>query len=128
MPATARHLRPAMDHHKLDSIDLRILSELQANGRITNVELSRRAKIPAPACLWRIRALEKAGYIKGYPPWNTISSTPLTFAFFPNFRPMAESPMSNYRAARRFLRPLVYGAYALWRRQATSRATPHGTP
>ena len=55
-----------MEHHKLDSIDLRILSELQANGRITNVELSRRAKITAPPCLRRMRALEKAGYIRGY--------------------------------------------------------------
>jgi DNA-binding Lrp family transcriptional regulator len=51
---------------KLDAIDLRILSELQADGRITNVELSRRAKITAPPCLRRIRALEKAGYIRGY--------------------------------------------------------------
>jgi DNA-binding Lrp family transcriptional regulator len=58
--------RPAMEQHKLDSIDLRILSELQANGRITNVELSRRAKITAPPCLRRMRALEKAGYIRGY--------------------------------------------------------------
>ena len=55
-----------MERHKLDSIDLRILSELQDNGRITNVELSRRAKITAPPCLRRMRALEKAGYIKGY--------------------------------------------------------------
>ena len=55
-----------MEHHKLDAIDLRILSELQANGRITNVELSRRAKITAPPCLRRMRALEKAGYIRGY--------------------------------------------------------------
>jgi DNA-binding Lrp family transcriptional regulator len=55
-----------MERHKLDSIDLRILYELQADGRITNVELSRRAKITAPPCLRRMRALEKAGYIKGY--------------------------------------------------------------
>jgi DNA-binding Lrp family transcriptional regulator len=55
-----------MEHHKLDSIDMRILSELQDNGRITNVELSRRAKITAPPCLRRIRALEKTGFIKGY--------------------------------------------------------------
>ncbi|MGZ5939220.1 MAG: Lrp/AsnC family transcriptional regulator, partial [Rhizomicrobium sp.] len=50
-----------MEHHKLDSIDLRILAELQANGRITNVELSRRAKITAPPCLRRMRALDKSG-------------------------------------------------------------------
>lgn len=55
-----------MEHEKLDNIDLRILSELQANGRITNVELSRRAKITAPPCLRRMRALEKAGYVRGY--------------------------------------------------------------
>lgn len=55
-----------MDRHKPDAIDLRILSELQAEGRITNVELSRRAKITAPPCLRRVRALEKAGYIRGY--------------------------------------------------------------
>jgi len=55
-----------LDTRKLDAIDLRILSELQADGRITNVELSRRARITAPPCLRRIRALEKAGFIKGY--------------------------------------------------------------
>jgi DNA-binding Lrp family transcriptional regulator len=58
--------RNAVDTRKLDAIDLRILAELQANGRITNVELSRRARITAPPCLRRIRALEKAGFIKGY--------------------------------------------------------------
>ena len=42
-----------VDTRKLDAIDLRILSELQADGRITNVELSRRAKITAPPCLRR---------------------------------------------------------------------------
>src|ERR1700742_2282474 len=56
----------AVDTRKLDAIDMRILAELQANGRITNVELSRRARITAPPCLRRIRALEKAGFIKGY--------------------------------------------------------------
>jgi DNA-binding Lrp family transcriptional regulator len=55
-----------LDIRKLDSIDRRILSELQADGRVTNVELSRRAGITAPPCLRRIRALEKAGYIRGY--------------------------------------------------------------
>ena len=50
----------------LDEIDLKILSEIQADGRITNVELARRAGISAPPCLRRVRALEKAGYIRGY--------------------------------------------------------------
>jgi DNA-binding Lrp family transcriptional regulator len=51
---------------RLDAIDLRILSELQADGRMTNVELSRRVGISAPPCLRRVRALEEAGYIRGY--------------------------------------------------------------
>jgi DNA-binding Lrp family transcriptional regulator len=55
-----------LETRKLDAIDLRILAELQADGRITNVELSHRAKITAPPCLRRMRALEKAGYIQGY--------------------------------------------------------------
>lgn len=55
-----------MENRKLDAIDLRILKELQADGRITNVELSRRARITAPPCLRRMRALEKAGFIEGY--------------------------------------------------------------
>ncbi len=51
---------------RLDAIDLKILTELQDDGRITNVELARRVGISAPPCLRRVRALEEAGYIKGY--------------------------------------------------------------
>lgn len=55
-----------MQRVKLDRIDRRILADLQADGRMTNVELARRAGISAPPCLRRVRALEEAGYIKGY--------------------------------------------------------------
>ena len=55
-----------MQRVKLDRIDRRILKDLQAEGRITNVELSKRAGISAPPCLRRVRALEDAGYILGY--------------------------------------------------------------
>ena len=51
---------------KLDEIDRRILRDLQEDGRITNVELARRAGISAPPCLRRVRVLEDAGYIRGY--------------------------------------------------------------
>jgi DNA-binding Lrp family transcriptional regulator len=50
----------------LDAIDWKILKEVQENGRITNVELARRVGISAPPSLRRVRALEEAGYIKGY--------------------------------------------------------------
>ena len=51
---------------KLDRIDLRILRDLQEDGRMTNVELARRAGISAPPCLRRVRALEEAGFIRRY--------------------------------------------------------------
>jgi DNA-binding Lrp family transcriptional regulator len=51
---------------KLDPIDRHILAELQADGRMTNVELARRVGISAPPCLRRVRTLEEAGYIRGY--------------------------------------------------------------
>jgi DNA-binding Lrp family transcriptional regulator len=50
----------------LDTIDRRILAELQADGRMTNVELARRVGISAPPCLRRVRRLEEAGVIRGY--------------------------------------------------------------
>jgi len=50
----------------LDAIDRKILKELQDDGRMTNVELARRVGISAPPCLRRVRALEEAGFIKGY--------------------------------------------------------------
>jgi len=54
------------DPTQLDEIDRRILLELQQDGRMTNVELARRAGISPPPCLRRVRRLEEAGYIQGY--------------------------------------------------------------
>jgi len=51
---------------ELDAIDRRILAELQRDGRMTNVELARRAEITAPPCLRRMRRLEESGVIRGY--------------------------------------------------------------
>ena len=49
-----------------DRIDRRILAELQANGRMTNVELAEHVGLTAPPCLRRVRALEEGGIIEGY--------------------------------------------------------------
>ncbi|MBI1208414.1 MAG: winged helix-turn-helix transcriptional regulator [Azospirillum sp.] len=56
----------AMRRVKLDRIDRRILRDLLDDGRMTNVDLARRAGISAPPCLRRVRALEQAGIIRGY--------------------------------------------------------------
>jgi DNA-binding Lrp family transcriptional regulator len=50
----------------IDDIDRVILRHLQAEGRITNVDLATRAGLTAPPCLRRVRALEEAGAIRGY--------------------------------------------------------------
>jgi Lrp/AsnC family leucine-responsive transcriptional regulator len=50
----------------LDAVDLRILDELQRDGRMTNHELASRVGVSPSPCLRRVRALEQAGVIAGY--------------------------------------------------------------
>jgi DNA-binding Lrp family transcriptional regulator len=50
----------------LDRYDIQILTELQADARLTNAELAQRVGLSAAPCWRRVRALEEAGYIKGY--------------------------------------------------------------
>ena len=69
---------------KLDSVDRKILADLQANGRMTNVELAARAGISAPPCLRRVRALEDSGVIRGYHAdidGDALGYTVMIFAF-----------------------------------------------
>jgi len=51
---------------KLDRIDLKILAELQKNGRITNVDLATHIGLSPSPCLQRVKRLESKGYISGY--------------------------------------------------------------
>ena len=51
---------------KLDTIDLRILAELQTNGALSNVELARRVHLSPSPCLARVKALEHNGVIDRY--------------------------------------------------------------
>jgi Lrp/AsnC family leucine-responsive transcriptional regulator len=51
---------------QLDSIDLRILRELQEDGALTNVELARRVHLSPSPCLARVKAMEAAGVISKY--------------------------------------------------------------
>jgi Lrp/AsnC family leucine-responsive transcriptional regulator len=50
----------------VDKLDHRILSELQRDGRLSNVELAGRVHLSESATLRRVRALEAAGVIQGY--------------------------------------------------------------
>lgn len=51
---------------KLDALDDRILQQLTADGRLSNVELAQRVGLSPSACLRRVQALERDGIIKGY--------------------------------------------------------------
>jgi DNA-binding Lrp family transcriptional regulator len=51
---------------KLDVVDLKILTELQSDGSLSNVELAKRVHLSASPCLARVKALEQAGVIDRY--------------------------------------------------------------
>jgi DNA-binding Lrp family transcriptional regulator len=51
---------------RLDRIDIHILSHLQRNGRVTNVDLADAVGLSPSPCLIRVKRLEKAGYVTGY--------------------------------------------------------------
>ncbi|MFT6927873.1 MAG: Lrp/AsnC family leucine-responsive transcriptional regulator [Psychromonas sp.] len=51
---------------ELDRIDRKILNVLQKDGRISNVELSKRVDLSPTPCLERVKRLERQGFITGY--------------------------------------------------------------
>ncbi|HYI17624.1 MAG TPA: Lrp/AsnC family transcriptional regulator [Solirubrobacteraceae bacterium] len=50
----------------MDRIDHAIIDELRRDGRLSNVELAERINLSPSPCLRRVRALERAGVIRGY--------------------------------------------------------------
>jgi Lrp/AsnC family leucine-responsive transcriptional regulator len=59
-------LQNAYEEGVLDAVDLRLLEELQADGRLGMAELGRRVSMSAPAVAERVRLLERVGVISGY--------------------------------------------------------------
>ncbi|WP_210419272.1 Lrp/AsnC family transcriptional regulator [Acetobacter vaccinii] len=82
----------------LDTVDLRIVAELQDDGRITNVELARRVGISAPPCLRRVRRLEEEGIIRGYhaDPDATMLGWPITFFALIGLESQKETVLSAF--------------------------------
>ena len=76
---------------KLDRIDIRILHELQRNGRITNVELAELVYLSPSPCLSRVKKLQKAGYITGYSAQIDIAKLGPTITVF------TEVTLKNHR-------------------------------
>jgi Lrp/AsnC family leucine-responsive transcriptional regulator len=56
----------AYEANLLDAVNLRLLKELQANGRLGIAELGRRVDMSPPAVAERVQRLERAGVIAGY--------------------------------------------------------------
>lgn len=108
------NLKAPMPSIKLDPIDRKILAELQADGRMTNVELSRRVGISAPPCLRRVRALEETGYITDY--HARVNARELGFEVqvfaMVSLRSQAEKDLSAFEAACRAW-PLVRECHML---------------
>ena len=57
---------PAAVLDRLDAVDRQILRELQADGRLSNVDLAERVRLSPSPCLRRVKSLEERGYIRGY--------------------------------------------------------------
>jgi len=70
---------------KLDRIDIRILAELQRNGRITNVELAELVHLSPSPCLTRVKKLQQAGYISGYSALIDVAKLGQTLTVFTEF-------------------------------------------
>ncbi len=67
----------------LDAVDFRILRELQKDGRISNLELSKRVNLSATPCLTRVKRMERQGVITGYAAFvapETLDAAMLVFA------------------------------------------------
>lgn len=64
--ATKPKKSPAGSSRPLDDTDRRILSELLANGRLTNAALASRTGIAESTCIHRVRALRDSGVIRGF--------------------------------------------------------------
>lgn len=58
--------KPPKKHKILDRTDRRILECLQADGRISNVDLARKVNLTPTPCIERVKRLERQGYILGY--------------------------------------------------------------
>ncbi|WP_077716414.1 winged helix-turn-helix transcriptional regulator, partial [Escherichia coli] len=81
--------RPGKD---LDRIDRNILNELQKDGRISNVELSKRVGLSPTPCLERVRRLERQGFIQGYTALLNPPSLPASLLLFVDITLTRSSP------------------------------------
>lgn len=98
---------------KLDKIDIRILCELQKNGRTSNVELAELINLSPSPCLMRVKRLQTEGFITGYSAQIDVSKLGQTLTVF------AEITLKNHRQIdfARFLttiEKIIRSSNAIW--------------
>jgi Lrp/AsnC family leucine-responsive transcriptional regulator len=86
-----------MPNLPLDAFDHKIIAALQANGRLSNVELAERIGLSPSPCLRRVKRLERDGYIEGYRATLDRGRIGLGFTVFAGVRLEAHA---NARAGR----------------------------
>ncbi|SIQ58177.1 transcriptional regulator, AsnC family [Rhizobium sp. RU35A] len=91
MPIIGSLSQPMERPVKLDRIDIKILSELQKNGRITNVELADLVNLSPSPCLMRVKKLQSEGYITGYSAQINVAKLGQTLTVF------TEVTLKNHR-------------------------------
>jgi DNA-binding Lrp family transcriptional regulator len=86
--------------NSFDQIDRHILSELQNDGRVTNVDLAGRVGLTAPPCLRRVRSLEEEGIIQGYHATINASRMGYSITVFAmvSLKSQAESDLQAFEA------------------------------
>lgn len=80
-----------VDPVKLDRIDIKILYELQKNGRVTNVQLAELVNLSPSPCLMRVKKLQAEGYVSGYSARIDVSKFGQTLTVF------TEITLKNHR-------------------------------
>lgn len=82
--------------HKLDQIDIKILSVLQQEGRIKNIDLAEKVALSASPCLQRVKRLEKLGFIQSYQAQIEINKIVETIQVFTQIT-IAEHTLDEHR-------------------------------
>ena len=87
-----------MSDLELDRTDLRILAELQRDGRLSNQELADRVSLSPSPCLRRVRRLEEKGFIKKYVALIDAEKVGLGLLAYVNIRlkKYSHAPMSDF--------------------------------
>src|SRR5215468_10476049 len=101
-----------MPEHSPDRVDRALVTALQRDGRIANVDLADEVRLSPSACLRRVKALEASGIIAGYHAEVSRLRAGLALTVFLGLRVEGHSQASAARIERQLLEiPAVVACY-----------------